>query len=83
MIWFCVCFCLLFWWLGVEVVGGDGCGSGCGRWQLVAVGVGSSRGWVLQWISMGSGSGCGRWWLVAVSWVGFCNGFCSGFQFVS
>ena len=48
-------------------MGGGGCGSECRRWQLVAVGVGSNRGWVL----VGSGNGLGisgftngfRWWL--------------------
>ena len=31
---------------GVKVVGGGGCGSGCGQWWMVAV------GWVLQWVSV-------------------------------
>ena len=30
VIWFWVCFCLWLGWLGVEVVGSDGCDSGCG-----------------------------------------------------
>ena len=52
-------------------MGGDGSDSGCGRWWLVAVGVGSSKGWVLQWVSVGSGNELGiggfgngfKWWL--------------------
>ena len=44
VIWFWVCFCLWFCWLGVEVVGGGGCGSGCGRWWLVVVDMGRNSG---------------------------------------
>ena len=39
MIWFWVWDCVLIW-----VVGGDSGGSGCGRWSLVAVSVGSGGG---------------------------------------
>ena len=41
MIWFWVCDWVLIW---VEVVGGDGSGSGCGQWCLVVVSVGSGGG---------------------------------------
>ena len=58
-------------------MGGGDCGTRCGRWQLVALGVGNSRGWVLQWVLVGSGSGLGisgfdngfQWWLWQWVWA--------------
>ena len=58
-------------------MGGGGCGTRCGRWQLVALGGGNSRGWVLQWVLVGSGSGLGiggfgngfQWWLWQWGWA--------------